>query len=146
MKQDQDEKFDKFLVRLRIQAAKCKFANVDENLIDQITEKCSSKELRKKILLTGDKITPSNIIMEANSLEAVLRQLGEFRGKGNLMQEINWLEAKKKQKSNGCSRYGLTNHERNDQKCPAITKIYKKCGYKGHFQKQCRTKCDKRKF
>lgn len=119
MKQDQDEKFDKFPVRLRIQDAKCKFANVDENLIDQITEKCSSKELRKKILLTRDKITPSNIIMEANSLEAVLRQLGEFRGKGNLMQEINWLEAKKKQKSNGCSRYGLTNHERNDQKCPS---------------------------
>lgn len=38
-KQEQGEKFEKFLVRLRHQAAKCSFSNIDDNLIDHIVEK-----------------------------------------------------------------------------------------------------------
>lgn len=78
MKQEPDEKFEKFLIRLRRQSSKCNFANEDENLIDQITEKCSSTKLRKNILLLGDTATIDKIITEANSLETVQRQLNEF--------------------------------------------------------------------
>lgn len=66
LKQEPAEKFEKFLVRLRHQAAKCHFTAPDENLIDQITGKCSAEELRKKILITGDNITLQTIITEAN--------------------------------------------------------------------------------
>lgn len=45
MKQEPYERFDKFLVRLRHQAEKCKFKKLDENLIDQIVEKCNSTDL-----------------------------------------------------------------------------------------------------
>lgn len=78
MKQSNDEKFDKFLVRLRHQAGKCQFREAEEHLIDQITEKCKSKELRKKIVSCGDSITLSDIILEANALKSVSRQLEKF--------------------------------------------------------------------
>lgn len=38
--QESGKKFDKFLVRLRHQCSKCIFAAPEENMIDQITEKC----------------------------------------------------------------------------------------------------------
>nr|CAI5866741.1 unnamed protein product [Callosobruchus analis] len=47
---------------------------MDEQLIDQITEKCSSLDLKKKILA----ITLNMIIAEANSLETIERQLSGF--------------------------------------------------------------------
>lgn len=40
---------EKSLVRLMNQAAKCKFDKLENNLIDQITGKCISVDLRKKI-------------------------------------------------------------------------------------------------
>ncbi|KAL7297754.1 hypothetical protein TKK_0008789 [Trichogramma kaykai] len=38
IKQEADEKFEKFVVRLRHQAAKCKFNKIEDHLIDQIVE------------------------------------------------------------------------------------------------------------
>ncbi|CAH2107516.1 unnamed protein product [Euphydryas editha] len=49
IKQDAGESFEKFLIKLRNQAAKCKFDKPDDHIIDQIIEKCISSELRKKI-------------------------------------------------------------------------------------------------
>lgn len=51
---------------------------MEEHLIDQITEKCKSKDLRRKILSVGDNITLNDIIFEANALESVNRQMQEF--------------------------------------------------------------------
>lgn len=56
IKQEEGEKFEKFLLKLRNQANKCKFTNIEEHLIDQIVEKCNSPKLRKKVLSTGDTI------------------------------------------------------------------------------------------
>ncbi|CAH2089445.1 unnamed protein product [Euphydryas editha] len=69
IKQDEGEKFEKFVVKLRDQARKCKFNSPDEHIIDQIVEKCFSSELRKKILTLGDTVTLDKIITEANTLE-----------------------------------------------------------------------------
>ncbi|KAL7307901.1 hypothetical protein TKK_0000217 [Trichogramma kaykai] len=57
LRQEPDEKFEKFLVRLRHQAAKYNFTNTDDNIIDQIVEKCVSPELRKKVFQMGEIIT-----------------------------------------------------------------------------------------
>lgn len=57
MKQEEGEKFEKFVLRLRTQAEKCGFKNKEEHLIDQVTEKCKPVDLRKKILEIGDSIT-----------------------------------------------------------------------------------------
>lgn len=71
LKQEPNEKFDKFLVRLRQQGSKCNFSSLEDTIIDQIVEKCNSDELRRKILQKGDEMTLDKIIIEANALEAV---------------------------------------------------------------------------
>ncbi|XP_071568172.1 uncharacterized protein [Temnothorax nylanderi] len=137
IKQEPQEKFDKFILRLRNQAAKCDFKNLEEHLIDQIAEKCTLSELRKKILTAGDSFSLEDIIKEANTLETVNRQLEEFTGKATLT-EVNKLEAKKIQKSI-CSRCGSGKHTSEDKKCPARNRKCIKCGYVGHFREHCRT-------
>lgn len=151
LKQEPDEKFERFLVRLRQQAMKCKFTDKDEHIIDQITEKCKSEDLRKKILKTGDSMTLDQILMEANTLEAVQRQLENFEKKNNDAQSINKIDAytnkeQFKRKLEPCGRCGSVRHLARDAKCPAKGKACLKCGIIGHFRNQCRTKVQKRKL
>lgn len=149
LKQESDEKFEKFLVRLRKQADKCQFADRDENIIDQVTEKCYLPELRKKILQIGDEITLDRVITEANTLEIVNKQLEEFKNptKLNGNEEVNKVDGKDKisfyKPKNiplGCGRCGNPRHTSHDAKCPARNKECLKCGLKGHFRQFCRTR------
>lgn len=98
MKQEDGEKFDFFLIRLRKQADKCHFNGneKEDHLIDQITEKCTSVELRKKILTVGDMITLERISSEANTLEVVNNQLENYGNKPQGSQEVNAIHYKKK--------------------------------------------------
>lgn len=146
LKQEEGEKFDKFLIKLRKQSSKCQFPN-DNNLIDQVTEKCRSPELRKKILMLGDAVTIEKIIVEANTLEMVERQLHEFQrpaqniGVNKIDIKVNKLDKLQAD----CTRCGSKRHKADNSSCPAREKICIKCGFKGHFQKQCRTRAQKRK-
>lgn len=152
LKQEPDEKFDKFLVRLRNQADKCKFTDKDEHIIDQIAEKGNSTELRKKILKIGDSVSLDQIIIEANTLEVVNNQLNQFDTTSK--DEINKVESRIKLRPRelrvmelACSRYGNRRHKSNDLSCPARDKECLKCGLKGHFRQYCRTRQNfKRKF
>nr|XP_026493651.1 uncharacterized protein K02A2.6-like [Vanessa tameamea] len=140
--QDTNEKFEKFLVRLRQQADKCQFNDKEDQIIDQITEKCSSKELRKKILQTGDSITLTTIIAEANALEAVNRQLQDFASGTDKSVDVNKVDLKARNKekfktridNQSCGRCGGKSHNSQDSKCPARNKDCLKCGLIGHFR------------
>lgn len=152
IKQEDGEKFEKFLVRLRKQAEKCQFDKPEDHLIDQITEKCLSIDLRKKILTIGDSITLDKIITEANTLEVVSRQLEEY-GQQNKNQDINAVASFRGDKNapkfdgtkprfianKGCGRCGNSRHSSNDKSCPAIGKKCHLCGKLGHFRQYCKT-------
>ncbi|XP_046970586.1 uncharacterized protein LOC124537738 [Vanessa cardui] len=153
--QEENEKFEKFVVRLRNQAGKCKFSNAEENLIDQIVEKCSSSELRKKILTLGDNVPLDKIIMEANSLEAVGYQLegyGQNKTTTSNSSDINAIKNRSikpgfiKSGKGKCGRCGHITHTLPNQKCPAKKKTCHACGKIGHFSAWCRTIPQKRKF
>ncbi|XP_037969728.2 uncharacterized protein LOC119692645 [Plutella xylostella] len=152
IKQEEDEKFEKYLVRLRQQASKCQFTDVEDHLIDQITEKCYSEDLRKKILRSGDKITLNDIVSEANALEAIHRQLEGFDRKGHnhTTQAVNAMGTKKTenetQKKKECFRCGSWSHLAYDDRCPAKGKKCLQCGKIGHFKAHCKTNPLKRKF
>ncbi|GBP00373.1 hypothetical protein EVAR_939_1 [Eumeta japonica] len=149
LKQEPEEKFEKFLVKLRKQADKCQFTDKNGNIIDQITEKCYLPELRKKILRIGDEITLDRVITEANTLELVNKQLEEFKdlAKSNGNEEVNKVNSRFKRNfdkprnvQHGCGRCGNPRHVATDTKCPARDKECLKCGLKGHFRQYCRTR------
>ncbi|XP_056642618.1 uncharacterized protein LOC130449008 [Diorhabda sublineata] len=142
LKQESGEKYEKFLVRLRHQVVKCQFQAVEEQLIDQITEKCASVDLRKKILAAGEVITLDQIILEANTLETIERQLSGFNEKPSpsSLQTLNAVYTKRKQRttiSRDCSRCGSTEAVHNN--CPAINITCHKCKFRGHFAKCCKS-------
>lgn len=92
-------------------------------------------------MATGDKITLDAIISEANALEIVSRQMGEFSSSKGLTQELNKLSSLKTRTDfRNCRLCGGRNHTAWDKKCPAIGKDCRKCGLKGHFEKYCRTR------
>lgn len=153
IRQDEGEKFGKFLVRLRNQAEKCKFDKPDDHLIDQITEKCISADLRKKILTMGDSVTLDKIITEANTSEVVNRQLQEY-GQQNKQQEVNSItpynrngnvskDGRKSMfagnKDKGCGSCGNSKHFADDANCPAKGKKCHSCGKLGHFRQYCKS-------
>lgn len=148
LKQESGEKFEKFVIRLRHQAEKCQFSNLEDQLIDQITEKCASVELRKKILATGDSINLDAIIAEANSMETVVRQLTGFSESSVVpstsvlptVNQISRYKSRKNSSSKRCSRCAATEtpHE-----CPAKDAVCAKCHFRGHYARCC---LSKRKF
>ncbi|KAL7291197.1 hypothetical protein TKK_0015038 [Trichogramma kaykai] len=153
--QGNEEKFEKFLIRLRDQAEKCQFINQDEHIIDQITEKCNSVDLRKEILMVKDKITLDKIIRKANALEAVNRQIEGFTNKSSLNENdqntINKIHSvnstrSKRMKIDYCTRCGSKSHQADNKNCPAIDKRCNKCNFIGHFREQCRSKRTKNNF
>lgn len=96
IKQHNKESFDKFLFRLKQQAAKCHFVNTDEHIIDQITDACNMEKLRQKILLlTNDEINLKNIIALGNNLEALNEQLNNFSVKKKKFNKRKRLELQK---------------------------------------------------
>ncbi|KAG7302949.1 hypothetical protein JYU34_012943 [Plutella xylostella] len=148
VKQESGEKFEKYLVRLRHQCSKCKFTSPDEQMIDQITEKCDSVELRKKILTLGDDVTLDKIISEANALETVQRQLNNFDTiKPNRDLPVNQVGMTKRKEhpapASCCRCRG--NHPSDSKYCPARDKKCLKYGFIGHFRTCCRTRANKRK-
>ncbi|XP_048482951.1 uncharacterized protein LOC125489811 [Plutella xylostella] len=160
IKQDEGESFEKFLVKLRDQASKCKFDKPDDHIIDQIIERCQSSELRKKILIMGETVTLDKVITEANTLEVVNQQLScyEQKIKENTKDEnVNSIinrntrvikndrrveEGTSKPK---CGRCGNFTHSPNDLKCPAKEKKCHVCGKLGHYQRCCKTKSNQLK-
>ncbi|XP_052744494.1 uncharacterized protein K02A2.6-like [Bicyclus anynana] len=144
LKQEPNEKFDKFLVRLRHQSSKCKFSNNEDNIIDQIVEKCNSKDLRKKILTLGDDATLDKIIAQANAIEAVERQLDDF-GQASNTSGVYKIDTKYiKSENSECFRCGSVRHSADSNICPARNKQCLKCGFLGHFRNKCRTRASKR--
>lgn len=77
------------MTRLRDQAFKCMFDNLDEHIMDQIIETCASSELRKKILTMDSEATLSKVVSLANTLQVVSNQIGNYeKNKANGVNAI----------------------------------------------------------
>lgn len=134
MKQNNGEKIESFVIRLRVQAEKCDFGDkVDENIKDQLIEKCSSAEMRREMLKKGD-ATLSETLKAAKVFEAICEQEKSFNSeKRTILPEVNKIESTKSE----CNRCGLSSHDENDERCPAKGKTCNKCGFKNHFSRKC---------
>lgn len=78
MKQNEKERIDAFVVRLREQAERCDFEEqLEENIRDQITSGCTSNILRRKIL-TRSEWKLEEILNQARILEVIEKQQKSF--------------------------------------------------------------------
>lgn len=156
LKQNDNERIDMFIMRLREQAERCDFGDqIDDNVRDQITSGCSSDVLRRKILGKDD-ASLDDIIKMARILEVVAQQQKSFgqtsvnnTSAENRSNEIDVckIDAKSRFSArsitsgasfNGyCGRCGRKGHKSDNDKCPAKGKTCNKCGRKDHFARKC---------
>ena len=71
MKQEDHKTVDQFVVRLSNQAVNCEFGTTkNEQIPDQVIDKCKPTELRRKLLAKGQELTLAETQRIARSLEA----------------------------------------------------------------------------
>lgn len=153
------DSIEQFVVKLRKQAANCKFASVEEAICDQIIDGTSCALLRQKIL--EQKLEKLQPILELGKLlEAVTiqtRSMGSEKNEqpgesvsrlsssssraSSLGEKVERRSAKKQgARLKDCYRCGSPSHEGNDPSCPAIESVCKRCDRRGHWASKCRTK------
>lgn len=164
MTQGRDERMDTFVMRLRMQADRCKFGSrSDENIKDQVTSSCYSDTLRRKILERNHKRLES-VMKMCRVFEAVSRQEKTFADESKrqsdpkrepvaMGEEVCAIGDRKRFRSQyysqdrsdrqtplDCSRCASKGHKSGDEKCPAIGKKCGRCGKMDHFARKCFTK------
>ena len=163
MVQSQTETVDQFVTRLRTQAEMCAFGDADkinEQIRDQVIEKCSSHRLRRKLLEKGATLTLQQLLDTARVFEESERQASSIEGLSQSVNKLSFSAKKKKHASDGskptenrrstgkydmsrhfeCFSCGCAGHKAKDPKCPAKNKKCNRCHMIGHFEKKCKTK------
>lgn len=139
IKQEQNELFETFVIRIKKQAANCEFGAFSEDaIIDQIIEGCTSKELKNKSLT--QEMDLHKIIQTGLSLETVEKQLRSFQGEySGQINKINVQHRKSYEKKEcfSCGKSWFLGHR---QKCEALNHKCKNCNKMGHFEKKCYSK------
>lgn len=145
------ESIDQYVTRLRQKADYCQFGdNIDENIRDQVIEKCLSNRLRTKLLEKGAGLILSQLQTVARAMETSTTQ-AESIASSNTAHEVNRVQhrrEKRKQQRNQtskdqekrCYRCDSLGHLSSDEKCPARGKKCNKCHGTGHFAKCCKIK------
>ncbi|XP_062538486.1 uncharacterized protein LOC134206777 [Armigeres subalbatus] len=129
------EKLDHFVIRLRSQAALCKFEDqLDEMIMDQIVFATESDDKLRAKYLEYDR-SLDDMLKVGRTYESVKVQVQELRNKSSTDSvDVSVCEiTNKKFKCNRCSG----NHSGNDSKCPARTETCRLCGKFGHFSRCC---------
>ena len=139
MQQDGTETVAQFVIRLREVGQHCNYGDLDDQIRDQIVQKCRSVKIKRKLLETGSALTLKKAVEIATSYEQVDAQLKSMAEQVNAMNFGN--NSKESSSSeNACYRCGRSGHYGRDSSCPAKTAVCKKCNMVGHFANRCRTK------
>ena len=145
MEQQDGETVAQFVTRLRQVVKDCDYGDQAENQIrDQVVQRCKSHELRKKLLEKGEKLTLELLLSTAANYERVQSQLENMEGN----RDVNFVRDKQEDKGKepvkrACYRCGKVGHFGRDPECPAKGKTCHKCGGADHFGSQCNTKTAK---
>lgn len=150
--QSDKETVEQFITKLRQQAVYCDFANQDEQIRDQVIEKCRSHKIRAKLLEKGKDLTLEQLRTIAATFEMTEAQarhmdtelvasINKIHGRGPKTDKPKRTGRFENRKyGNKCFRCGREGHLARDPSCPAKDKECRKCGNVGHFMSCCLTK------
>ena len=160
LKQEDTETVDQYVTRLRKQSDNCMWDNSQEQIRDQVIDKCKSVSLRRKLLEKGTDLTLTRVMDIARSMEAVEIQVKKMgAGSANTSHEVYRVKEVNKQGASGpkkpggrakkrgsCYRCGSDSHYSIDSVCPAHESTCGKCNLVGHYAKCCRTGTAKKDY
>ena len=145
LNQEENETVDQYVARLKRQGHNCDFADIDEQIRDQVIDKCNSTVLRRKLLEKGTALTLTKVQGIARAMEAVDIQVKQMEG-ATAKQEVNRVFTNPKKTSTPtkkrgvCYRCGKEGHYARDKECSARSMTCTKCGRIGHCASMCQTK------
>ena len=128
------------------------FQNTDEEIRDQVIEKCRSHKIRTKLLIKGHDLTLDQLRTIATTVEMTDKQVKEMDSGTHVNVVQRRHERYDKTVQHGgkgtepvaprgkCYRCGRPGHFAKDKDCPARSRECNKCGYSGHFASCCKTK------
>lgn len=159
----QGETMLQFVTRLKQQAKNCDFAEkLDENVRDQLIDKCTDRRLKAKFLEKGT-LTLLQALELARAHETAQHQVQEMdsargaTGKGDFVCKVkqknnyrNTFTTHKHKTTSAspssvkvtgkkCFRCGREGHFAKDPACPAKGQVCKKCRKRGHFAVCCKS-------
>lgn len=133
IKQDENESFDDFVNRLREQANRCEFADVNDATVDQIIEGCISHDFRKKLL--SEEKSFEEVLQLGKAMEDIQVQSKAYLNLKNVQLEpVQRLQPVNKSgvRCFKCNRVGHI--ARDKHICPAIGVKCHSCGEMDHFK------------
>jgi hypothetical protein len=152
-----NETIEQYITRLRQCAETCDFGNreaVDEQIRDQVIDKCLNHNLRKKLLEKGRTLTLEILRETSKVFEDSARQACAIEAhvqqnirSGSDTDKVHFVHRKTRSFNTAnakpviqCFKCGYERHMQSDQNCPARGQKCRKCSGVGHFQKMCKTK------
>ena len=143
-KQEESETADQSVTRLFQLSENCDFeTSKEEQIRDQLIDKCRSHDLRKKLLAVSGKLTLQKARDIARSMEAAESQARSIESdsrSGNVNSlEREYFDSPKRGRGY-CYRCRLAGHFAKDLECKARLATCMKCKKVGHFAKVCKTK------
>ena len=148
MSQEDTKNIDQFIARLSNQAGSCSFTDSDEQIKDQVVDKCHNSRLRRKLLeqsnLNLKRVQEVARAMEAVDLQAKEMEVREIRSMKTLV-EVNSVSSFHGSRTGACYRCGKQGHWGRDKECPAKSAKCDVCHKVGHFSSRCHTKNPDRK-
>ncbi len=149
IRHEEGETVDSMVSRLRERAKTCDFTgSVDDEIRDQVVEKCRYDELRAK-WLRKKTLTLKDVTDQCRAHEQAGWRAQEFKTATAVKSEsVNQVFGKKRlnnnNNENACWRCGEMGHFAKSPHCKARKQKCAKCGHVGHLEVVCRTKTYKK--
>lgn len=137
--QSETETISQLVAKLRINSEGCEFADLDQEIIDQVIQGVKSDKLRRKLLERGSDLDLASLLEISTTFEAVNDQIKQMNLSENCSTSINKI-SDQNQNSPECYRCGSTTHFGSNPSCPARGRFCQKCGGANHYAVKCRTK------
>lgn len=136
MRQENGEKLEMFLVRLRVQAAKCGYKGdrLNEELLQMIAKGTNLAKLQDKLLTTPMTLEET---MTLGKVEEDRKIHTQAFHQENVVAAVNRIHSAPKRKIGSCSACGFDDHKRGDDVCPAKKTECRECEKIGHYRRCC---------